>query len=87
VRRFLPPSPERLATVGEVEAWKAEYREPMPDTANVVCSNGHAGLISEHLIAADGTVSPSVVCTEENCGWHEHVQLAGWAERRAGVDP
>ena len=60
----------------------------MPDqsfSATVVCKNGHHGLIDEHTIAADGTVTPSVVCTgpdgkgEETCGWHENVRLEGWS--------
>lgn len=51
------------------------------DTANVVCGKGHVGLIDEHAISDNGTVSPSVVCTEIGCGWHEHVQLIGWAQR------
>lgn len=29
-----------------------------------------------HTVAADGTISPSVVCP--GCGWHVHAQLAGW---------
>lgn len=81
VRRFKAPTAEKLAILGEIEAWKAENRERLPDTTNVVCGNGHAGLIDEHVIADDGTVSPSVVCTEENCGWHEHIQLDRWSER------
>ncbi len=36
-------------------------------TATLVCSNGHAGLIDEHEITDDGMVSPSVVCTEDSC--------------------
>ena len=48
-------------------------------TANVVCSVGHAGLITDHEIAADGTVTPSVVCTQGGCVFHEFVRLVGWA--------
>lgn len=51
----------------------------LPPTAGVTCENGHEGLISDHAIAEDGTVSPSVVCTEEGCGWHEYIRLDGWA--------
>lgn len=36
-------------------------------TAMVVCGAGHAG-----------RVTPSVVCTHDGCGWHEHVELEGW---------
>jgi len=47
-------------------------------TATLTCTNGHEGLISDHEIAADGAVTPSVVCTEDGCGWHEHITLVGW---------
>ena len=52
-----------------------------PATASLVCSNGHDGLIDEHEIAEDGTVTPSVVCPHEGCGFHEYVQLNGWPDR------
>jgi hypothetical protein len=45
----------------------------------VVCSRAHEGLIDEHEIAADGTVTPSVVCTESGCDFHDFVRLEGWA--------
>lgn len=38
---------------------------------------GH--LKGSHQIADDGTVSPSVVCTTEGCGFHEFIRLEGWA--------
>ncbi len=50
-------------------------------TATLVCSKGHAGLIAEHEVAADGTVTPSVVCTQDGCTFHEFVKLAGWDVR------
>lgn len=46
--------------------------------AGLTCPNGHAGDLSDHTIAADGTVSPSVVCPEAGCGFHENVKLEGW---------
>ena len=53
----------------------------MPDrswTASLACGEGHEGLINEHHIADDGVVSPSVVCTQNGCTWHEYVKLIGW---------
>lgn len=50
----------------------------LPDTASVVCSRSHDGLIDEHEIAADGTVTPSVVCNQDGCDFHEHIRLIGW---------
>lgn len=57
-------------------------------TADVTCARGHDGLIDEHTIAADGTVTPSVVCAgypagdparpSGPCDWHEHIRLEGW---------
>jgi hypothetical protein len=32
-----------------------------------------------HVIAADGTVAPSVVCPLPGCGWHVWARLDGWA--------
>lgn len=53
------------------------------------CPNGHVGTLRHlhsgqgHAIAADGTVSPSVVCSYpvegvEGCGFHDFIQLEGW---------
>lgn len=36
----------------------------------------HLGRLNAHHIAADGTVSPSVLF--QPCGWHEFVKLIGW---------
>ena len=47
-------------------------------TAGMTCSNGHYGLIDEHEIAADGTVTPSVVCRHEGCAFHELIRLEEW---------
>lgn len=48
------------------------------DTARLVCPNGHFGLLDDHAVAQDGTVSPSVQCPEEGCDFHEEVRLEGW---------
>jgi hypothetical protein len=47
-------------------------------TAMVQCINNHAGLIDNHDIDINGIVSPSVVCTQDNCTWHEFIQLLDW---------
>lgn len=41
------------------------------------CPKGHCGRF-DHAIAADGTVSPSVVCPEPGCGFHDHIRLKNW---------
>lgn len=33
-----------------------------------------------HEISADGTVSPSVVCTHDGCDFHEFVKLANYPD-------
>ncbi len=47
-------------------------------TALFKCPNGHIGSLSGHDIAQDGTVSPSVVCPEDGCDFHEFIKLKGW---------
>ena len=47
-------------------------------TALVTCINGHTCTLSEHKIADDGTVSPSLVCPYDGCNFHEFVKLEGW---------
>ena len=47
-------------------------------SAAAYCVNGHFAVLSAHEIAPDGTVTPSVVCPEDECDWHEMVRLDGW---------
>lgn len=47
-------------------------------TALVACWGGHVASLSRYTIATDGTVTPSVVCPEHGCLWHEVVRLEGW---------
>lgn len=42
------------------------------------CPNGHAGCLKNHTVAADGAVSPSVVC-ERDCNFHDYIKLLDWA--------
>ena len=46
------------------------------------CPNGHRtayGFDKDgHTISADGLVTPSTVCPEESCDFHEFVLLEGW---------
>ena len=50
-------------------------------TARVACPQcGYTALL-DHEIAADGTVTPSVICPrgdDKQCTWHANVRLAGW---------
>ena len=38
---------------------------------------GVRSYMSDHEVAADGTVNPSVGCPED-CGYHEYVTLVDW---------
>lgn len=64
--------------------WRVLYldAEHSRKSASFVCSNGHDGTLLDHEIAADGTVTPSVVCNGipdgEGCSFHEMVKLERW---------
>ena len=57
--------------------WRTVHLDGRPQQA-VCCANGHAAFLDDHEIAADGTVSPSLVCPEDGCDFHEFVKLEGW---------
>ena len=38
---------------------------------------GVRGALTDHSIAADGSISPSLVCPA-GCGWHVFARLLGW---------
>lgn len=47
-------------------------------SAMLVCPTcGQPASLSNHVIEADGSVTPSVVCPYE-CPFHEFIQLADW---------
>jgi hypothetical protein len=50
------------------------------DLALCTCVNQHTTRMTGkiHRIAADGTVSPSYVCSVRGCPFHEFVRLVGW---------
>ena len=49
-------------------------------TARVACPLCGLTAILDHEIAADGTVTPSLLCSQAGCGFHEMVVLEAWAE-------
>lgn len=51
-------------------------------SASIVCSNGHYGIITDHLIGINGVVIPSVVCSEDGCTFHDMIKLEGWNNER-----
>lgn len=62
--------------------------------ATVTCSNGHSCTLTNHDIASNGIVTPSLdcpggleaaedsgsnlVCPNDDCTWHENVRLLDW---------
>ena len=58
--------------------WRGARQADGVRTAIAVCRFGHQASLSKHTIAADGAVTPSVVCPTANCSWHEVVKLIGW---------
>lgn len=49
-------------------------------SASIVCPAGHYGVLTDHSIDNDGAVTPSVVCPEDGCDFHENIKLLGWSE-------
>lgn len=68
------------ALLDESLTWKPSKLDGV-QTATIECRNGHYGWLSDHEIAVDGTVSPSVVCPDEQCTFHEFIKLTGWKDR------
>lgn len=44
----------------------------------MTCNRGHGLVLKGHTVAADGRVSPSVVCMTRGCSFHEFVRLHEW---------
>ncbi len=58
--------------------WKG-LKTPEGRKASFTCPKcGQLGSLSDHDIAPDGTVTPSVVCPHEGCTFHENIKLEGW---------
>lgn len=51
--------------------------------ASMTCSSGHTLTLRNHSVAADGMVTPSVVCLVEDCDFHEWVKLDKWQADRS----
>ncbi len=41
------------------------------------CPKGHSAML-DHMVRSDGKVTPSLVCPDADCGFHEHIRLIGW---------
>lgn len=79
----IPRSTSTGVKSGHRPAWYTWF-----GTVMLVCPSGHVGMLRAartllsdpegHEIAVDGTVTPSAVCPEPNCTFHEHVVLQDW---------
>jgi predicted RNA-binding Zn-ribbon protein involved in translation (DUF1610 family) len=63
----------------QVGTWKGLKLANGGRSASFTCPIcGQTAVLIDHEIAPDGTVSPSVVCPHDGCGFHEFIQLDGW---------
>ena len=63
---------------GDKGPWKGG-KTPKGRTALFCCPKcGEAASLFGHTIAVDGTVTPSVVCPQEGCTFHEFIRLEAW---------
>ena len=60
--------------------WRATDRNMTARRGAVVCCPGCGKICSllDHTIDPDGTVTPSLDCPFEHCGFHDYVKLADW---------
>ena len=70
----------RLATQNDQPLTWEPIGRPSGALAVVYCGKGHPGTLhsNSHVVAPDGTVSPSLVCGWDGCDWHEFVRLERW---------
>lgn len=50
----------------------------------ICCPNGHRSVMANHTFDADGTVHASILCPEQNCGWHVWGVLMDYAPYQEG---
>jgi hypothetical protein len=49
-------------------------------SASISCPRcGALGTLLDHEIHDKGIVTPSIVCPDDECGFHEMAKLEGWA--------
>lgn len=59
--------------------WKGLTLSEGGRSASFTCPKcGQLAVLIDHDIADDGEVSPSVVCPNDGCTFHEYVRLDGW---------
>ena len=59
--------------------WKGVRRVDGTRSASISCPKcGQPASLSDHTIADDGTVPPSLVCPYDGCEFHDYVTLKDW---------
>ena len=72
----------------DLQNYPASYWGPLPEPfhdiawAMCCCPSGHLGTLSRkiHQVSNEGIISPSYVCPNNGCDFHEYVELAGWKD-------
>lgn len=71
----------RRASVGLCTpgSWAFMKRYNLPPMVVVNCPQcQELGLLSDHKVVADGSVSPSMDCQNDDCTYHTFIRLYGW---------
>ncbi len=58
--------------------WHRVVSEGKPKAILECPKCGKSASLDHHEISQDGSVLPSVVCTEEGCDFHEFIKLKNW---------
>lgn len=74
---FLRAQPGDTSTPG---TWR-QLDDQGKRSASINCPQcGRGGTLTDHEIAPDGTITPSVVCPHPGCSYHDMGKLDGWQE-------
>jgi len=66
-------------TSAEPGTWSANEIDGKKVTVMSCPKCGKLGSLNDHTIDDKGRVTPSVICPESACGFHDTVKLLGWA--------
>ena len=58
--------------------WYITAGERKPTIECPKCGCGILGDVATHGVYSNGNVYESVVCQNEQCDFHQHIQLEGW---------
>ncbi len=62
--------------------WTPILRAKALPSALLACPTcGSQGSLHDHDISSEGHVTPSVVCSQEGCTFHDYAKLTDWPPR------